>query len=166
MSRRRLAKRRNIKPDSKYDSVLLSIFINNLMKSGKKSLSERITYGSLEKIRSKYNSPDVLKVFQEAINNVRPEVEVKPVRVGGATYQVPVAVDDKRGSALAVRWVINASLKYSGNTMIDKLSECLFDSFNKKGNAIKKREEVHKIAESNKAFSHFANNRNYSSNSG
>lgn len=155
MSRRHAAEKRDIKPDSKYNSVSLSKFINNVMIDGKKSIAEKIVYGALDRMGKKHGV-DPFETFKESMNNVKPFVEVKSVRVGGANYQVPSPVDEKRGSALATRWIIDAASKRSGRSMIEKLSDELFDSANSRGAAIKKKEDTHKMAESNKAFSHFA----------
>ncbi len=155
MSRRHAAVKRVIRPDSKYDSVLLAKFINNVMEDGKKSIAEKIVYGSLERMKKKH-SVDPFKTFNDSMNNVKPYIEVTSVRVGGANYQVPSPVDERRGYALAMRWIIGAAIKRSGRSMIEKLSEELFDSANNRGVAIKKREDTHKMAEANKAFAHFA----------
>ncbi|NRB10995.1 MAG: 30S ribosomal protein S7 [Rickettsiaceae bacterium] len=155
MSRRNAATKRIIRPDSKYNSVLLSKFINNVMKDGKKSIAEKIIYDSFD-IMKKKHSVDPFKTFNDSMNNVKPYVEVTSVRVGGANYQVPSPVDERRGYALAMRWVIDAAINRSGRSMKEKLSEELFDSANNRGVAIKKREDTHKMAEANKAFAHFA----------
>lgn len=155
MSRRRSAVKRVISPDAKYGSSLLSKFINNVMKDGKKSTAEKIVYGALDRVEKKHNV-ESLKTFVESMDNVKPNVEVTSVRVGGANYQVPSPVDERRGYALAARWIIDAAQKRSGRSMIEKLSEELFDAANSRGVAIKKREDTHKMAEANKAFSHFA----------
>ncbi len=155
MSRRHAVVKKVIKPDTKYNSVLLSRFINNVMKDGKKSLAEKIVYGALERVEKKHNA-DSFKTFTDGINNVKPFVEVTSVRVGGANYQVPSPVDERRGYALATRWLINAAIKRSGRSMVEKLAEELFDAANNRGVAIKKKEDTHKMAESNKAFAHFA----------
>ena len=155
MSRRRAAVARVIRPDSKYNSVLLSKFINNLMIDGKKSIAEKIVYGAFERIEKKYGT-EPYKVFVESMEGVKPYTEVKSVRVGGANYQVPSPVDEKRGNALATRWIIEAASKRSGRSMIEKLSDELFDAANSRGAAMKKREDTHKMAEANKAFAHFA----------
>ncbi|MFK7974125.1 MAG: 30S ribosomal protein S7 [Rickettsiaceae bacterium] len=155
MSRRHAAEKRLVKPDSKYKSVLLSKFINNVMQSGKKALAERLVYGAFGKVEKKH-AADPFQTFNDCINNVKPYVEVKSVRVGGANYQVPSPVDERRGYALAMRWVIDAAQKRSGRSMIEKLAEEFFDAANNRGVAIKKRDDTHKMAEANKAFSHFA----------
>ncbi|MBF8246441.1 MAG: 30S ribosomal protein S7 [Rickettsia sp.] len=158
MSRRVFAVKRNILPDYKYGLVVLSRFINNFMKSGNKFLAEKFAYKALDLLEKKHglNSEDA---FCKAIENVKPNVEVKPVRIGGATYQVPVLVADKRSEVLAIKWIINAAKSYSGNSIYIKIAESLFDAYNKRGAAYKKREDIHKMAESNKAFAHFAQKR-------
>lgn len=155
MSRRHAAVKRVIRPDGKYNSLLLSKFINNVMKEGKKALAEKVVYKALERLEKKHNT-DSFNAFVEGMNNVKPYVEVTSVRVGGANYQVPSPVDERRGYALATRWIISAAIKRSGRSMIEKLAEEIFDAANNRGMAIKKREDTHKMAESNKAFSHFA----------
>ena len=155
MSRRRAAERRVVKPDGKYNSVLLSQFINKLMIDGKKSKAESVVYGALDRVSKKHGA-DAFEVFKTGMDNVKPYVEVKSVRVGGANYQVPSPVDERRGFAVATRWIIDSAAKRSGRSMIDKLSDEIFDASNNRGAAIKKREDTHKMAESNKAFAHFA----------
>lgn len=155
MSRRHAAEKRTILPDMKYNSVLLGRFINNIMKEGKKALAEKIIYSALNKVEKKHRA-DPFETFNNAINNVKPYLEVTSVRVGGANYQVPTPVDERRGYALAIRWLIGAALKRSEKTMIDKLAEEIFEAANNRGGAIKKREDTHKMAESNKAFAHFS----------
>ena len=155
MPRRREVPKREILPDPKFGSVDLSKFMNVVMESGKKAVAERIIYGALEQVEKKAGK-DPLEIFMVAINNVKPMVEVKSRRVGGANYQVPSPVDERRGYALAIRWLIDAAQKRSGRSMIEKLAEELFDAANNRGVAIKKREDTHKMAEANKAFSHFA----------
>ena len=154
MSRRRAAEKRQILPDAKYGNVVLGKFMNSLMYSGKKSVAERIVYGALDIIEEKKKT-DPVKFFQEALDNVRPEIEVRSRRVGGATYQVPVEVRPDRGQALAIRWLIKAARSRSENTMVQRLSGELMDASESRGNAIKKREDTHKMAEANKAFAHF-----------
>lgn len=155
MSRRHAAEKRSVNPDTKYKSVLLSKFINKIMEDGKKALAEKIVYGAFERVEKKH-SVEAFKTFNDCINNVKPYVEVKSVRVGGANYQVPSPVDERRGFALATRWVIDAAKKRSGRSMIEKLSEELFEAANNRGVAVKKREDTHKMADANKAFAHFA----------
>ena len=154
MSRRRAAEKRQILPDAKYGNVVLGKFMNSLMYSGKKSTAEKIVYGALDIIEEKKKT-DPVKFFQEALDNVRPEIEVRSRRVGGATYQVPVEVRPDRGQALAIRWLIKAARSRSENTMIQRLSGELMDASDSRGNAIKKREDTHKMAEANKAFAHY-----------
>tara|TARA_A100001011_G_scaffold271979_1_gene281269 strand:- start:181 stop:648 length:468 start_codon:yes stop_codon:yes gene_type:complete len=153
MSRKRRAPVRKIYSDPKYGSKVMSKFINAIMYDGKRSTAERILYGALENIKSKNEDP--LKVFNSAISNVRPNLEVRSRRVGGATYQVPVEVKTNRSQALALRWLLDASRKRKNKTMAEKLSFELLDASQKKGSAIKKKEDTHKMAESNKAFAHF-----------
>lgn len=155
MSRRHSAEARVVLPDVKYGSVFLTKFINSVMVEGKKSLAERIVYGALDLIAKKHKV-DSFDAFNNAVSNVKPNVEVTSVRVGGANYQVPSAVDEKRGNTLAVRWIIAAASKRSEKTMRERLAEELFDASNSRGGAFKKKEDTHKMAESNKAFAHFA----------
>ena len=154
MSRKKRAPKRIFYPDAKYESLILSKFINFIMYDGKKIAAEKIIYTALDQIKNK-TKEDPLKVFNEAINNIRPNLEVRSRRVGGATYQVPVEVKTKRSQALALRWLVEASTKRKNKTMSDKLFNELMDAFQKKGGAIKKREDTHKMAESNKAFAHY-----------
>jgi len=154
MPRRRVAEKREILPDPKYNSKLLSKFVNILLEDGKKSTAERICYGAFDLINKKTGN-DPLKVFKTAIENVKPLVEVKPRRVGGATYQVPVEVRAHRRSALAFRWIINYSRGRSEKTMQERLAGELLDAFNNTGSSIKKKEDTHKMAEANKAFAHY-----------
>ena len=154
MSRRRAAEKRQILPDAKYGNLVLGKFMNSLMFSGKKSVAERIVYGAIDIIEDKKKT-DPVKFFQEALENVKPDIEVRSRRVGGATYQVPVEVRPDRGQALAIRWLIKAARSRSENTMIERLSGELMDASDSRGNAIKKREDTHKMAEANKAFAHY-----------
>ena len=154
MSRKRRAPVRKIYSDPKYGSKIISKFINSLMYDGKRSTAEKILYTALEKIKKSKNE-DPLKVFNSAISNVRPNLEVRSRRVGGATYQVPVEVKTNRSQALALRWILDASRKRKNKTMAEKLSFELIDASQRKGSAIKKKEDTHKMAESNKAFAHF-----------
>lgn len=155
MPRRHDIAKRVIIPDMKFNSVLVARFINNIMKEGKKALAEKIFYKAFDKIEKKYKvSP--FEIFNNAVNNVKPYLEVTSVRVGGANYQVPTPVDERRGYALACRWVLAAAAKRSEKTTIDKLAEELFEAANNRGAAIKKREDTHKMAESNKAFAHLS----------
>ena len=154
MPRRREVPKREILPDPKHTSTDVAKFINVLMESGKKSVAERIVYGALERI-TKRSGQDALRTFHDALGNVRPAVEVRSRRVGGATYQVPVEVRTERRQALAIRWIIDATRKRSEHTMEDRLSNELLDAVNNRGAAVKKREDTHRMAEANKAFSHY-----------
>jgi small subunit ribosomal protein S7 len=154
MPRRRVVAKREILPDPVYNSPLVAKFINTMMWDGKKSLAERILYGAFEQIREKAQE-DPLKVFKKAIENVQPKVEVKSKRVGGATYQVPVEVNATRRVALAMRWLVGFARTRGEKTMTDRLAAELMDAAANKGNAIKKREDVHRMAEANKAFAHY-----------
>jgi len=154
MSRKKQAPKRIFYPDSKYNSMILAKFINFVMYDGKKSTSEKIIYEALDKIKDKTKN-DPIKVFNDAINNIRPNLEVRSRRVGGATYQVPQEVKTKRSHTLALRWLLDATRKRKNKSMSDKLFNELMDASQKKGSAIKKREDTHKMAESNKAFAHY-----------
>ncbi len=154
MPRRRVAEKREILPDPKYNSKLVSKFINIMMEDGKKSTSERTLYGAFDVIKEKTGN-DPLKVFKSAIENVKPVLEVKPRRVGGATYQVPVEIRQSRRTALAFRWIINYSRARSEKTMRERLAGELIDAFNNTGSSIKKKEDTHRMAEANKAFAHY-----------
>ena len=154
MSRKKQAPKRIFYPDPKYGSTVLAKFINFVMFDGKKSTAERIIYTTFDMIKNK-TKEDPIKVFNDAINNIRPNLEVRSRRVGGATYQVPVEVKTKRSQTLALRWLLEASRKRKNKTMSDKLFNELMDASQKKGSAIKKREDTHRMAESNKAFAHF-----------
>ena len=154
MSRKKQAPKRIFYPDPKYNSLILAKFINFVMYDGKKTVSEKIIYDALEKIKSK-TKEDPIKVFNSAIGNIRPNLEVRSRRVGGATYQVPQEVKTKRSHTLALRWLLEASRKRKNKTMSDKLFNELMDASQNKGSAIKKREDTHKMAESNKAFAHY-----------
>ena len=154
MSRKKRAPKRIFYPDSRYGSMILAKFTNFLMYEGKKATAEKIIYSALDRIKEK-TKEDPIKVFNEAINNVRPNLEVRSRRVGGATYQVPVEVKTKRSQTLALRWLLDAARKRKNKTMSDKLYAELIDASQNKGSAIKKREDTHKMAESNKAFAHF-----------
>jgi small subunit ribosomal protein S7 len=154
MSRRRAAERREILPDAKYGDTVLTKFMNCLMYDGKKSAAEQIVYGALEKIETRTKG-DPVRLFHEALDNVKPAVEVRSRRVGGATYQVPVEVRTDRSQALAIRWLIDMARKRSETTMVDRLSAELLDAANNRGSAVKKREDTHRMAEANRAFSHY-----------
>jgi small subunit ribosomal protein S7 len=154
MPRKREVKKREILPDPKYHDLLTAKFINGIMRRGKKSTGEGIFYGALDIVKEKTHS-DPLKVFSQAMNNVKPLIEVRPRRVGGATYQVPVEVRPERKIALAIRWIIGFAKQRSEKTMEEKLSSELIDAANNRGAAIKKKEDTHKMAEANKAFAHY-----------
>ena len=154
MSRRRAAEKRKILPDPKYKDLVVAKFTNSLMLDGKKSVAEGIIYGAFELIENKAGQ-DPLKTFLEAIENVKPGVEVRSRRVGGATYQIPIEVRTERRQALAIRWIVDLARKRSENTMTERLSGELLDASNNRGAAVKKREDTHKMAEANKAFSHY-----------
>ena len=154
MSRRRKAIKREVMPDPKFNDKIVSKFTSCLMYDGKRSTAEKIVYGAFEVIHKKVGT-EPIKVFHEALENVQPQLEVRSRRVGGATYQVPVEVRPKRSQALALRWLIDASRKRKDKTMSDKLFNEIFDAYNNKGSSIKKKEDTHKMAESNKAFAHF-----------
>ena len=153
MSRKRKAPKRKSYPDPKYHSEVISKFINSIMYDGKRSTAEKILYSALDKLKAKNQDP--LKVFNSAIGNVRPNLEVRSRRVGGATYQVPVEVKSNRSQALALRWLLDASRKRKNKTMAEKLFYEIMDASQNKGSAVKKREDTHRMAESNKAFAHF-----------
>ena len=154
MSRRHRAEKREVIPDAKYGDVILAKFMNSLMYEGKKSVAEGILYGAFDTIQAK-TKQDPLNVFHEALRNVSPALEVRSRRVGGATYQVPVEVRVDRSRALAIRWIITYSRGRSEKGMIDKLTNELLDAANNRGAAIKKKEDVHRMAEANKAFAHY-----------
>jgi len=154
MSRRHAAEKRKVLPEPKYGDLVLAKFINNLMVDGKKSTAERIVYGALDIIKLKTGA-DPVEQFHTALENVRPAVEVRSRRVGGATYQVPVEVRSSRAQALALRWVIGVARKRNENTMTERLAGEFLDAVNNRGGAVKKREDTHKMAEANKAFSHY-----------
>ena len=154
MSRRRAAEKRIILPDHKFKDLVLAKFMNRIMDDGKKSVSERIVYGAFD-IVSKKTEKSPIDFFHEALNNVKPSLEVRSRRVGGATYQVPVEVRPQRREALAIRWLIKASRDRNEKTMKDRLASELIDAVNTRGSAVKKREDTHKMAEANKAFSHY-----------
>lgn len=154
MSRRHRAEKRVINPDPKFGDIVLSKFMNNLMVDGKKSVAEHIVYGALEQIEDKAKQ-DPVALFHQALENVSPAVEVRSRRVGGATYQVPVEVRPDRRQALAIRWIITAARGRNENTMVGRLSGELMDAANSRGTAVKKREDTHRMAEANRAFSHY-----------
>ena len=154
MSRRHAAEKREILPDAKYGDLIVAKFMNALMLDGKKSAAERIVYGAFDRMEEKVKS-DPLVMFHEAIENVKPSVEVRSRRVGGATYQVPVEVRAIRRQALAIRWLVGMARKRSENTMVGRLAGELMDAAQNRGSAVKKREDTHKMADANKAFSHY-----------
>jgi small subunit ribosomal protein S7 len=154
MARRRSAQKREILPDPKFKDKLVTKFINNLMLDGKKSLAETIFYGSMDLINDKINE-DPLTVFKKAIDNTKPTLEVKSRRVGGANYQVPVEVRSDRKQALSIRWLIASATARSERTMVERLANEFIDAANLRGAAIKKKEDVHRMAEANKAFAHY-----------
>ena len=154
MSRRHSAEKRTILPDAKFGDLVLSKFMNNLMYNGKKSAAERIVYGALNRVEDKLKRAPI-EAFHEAVENVKPSVEVRSRRVGGATYQVPVEVRPQRREALALRWIISASRGRNENTMEERLAAELMDAVGERGNAVKKKDDTHKMAEANKAFSHY-----------
>jgi small subunit ribosomal protein S7 len=152
--RRRKAVKRKINPDAKYHNLILAKMMNCIMYQGKKSAAEKIVYGALDILANK-TKKDAIEAFQDALSKCRPSVEVRSRRVGGATYQVPMEVRDSRSIALAIRWIINAARNRGEKTMEERLAGEMFDALSDRGNAIKKREETHKMAEANRAFSHF-----------
>ena len=154
MSRRHRAVKREVLPDAKFGDRVLSKFMNSLMIQGKKSAAEGIVYGAFDQIQSKTDQSPV-SVFHEALENVKPSIEVRSRRVGGATYQVPMEVRSERSQALAIRWIIIAARGRSENTMVDRLSGELMDAANSRGNSVKKKEDTHRMAEANRAFSHY-----------
>ena len=154
MSRRHSAEKREVNPDPKFGNVIITKFMNSIMYDGKKSAAETIVYGALDTIETKTKG-DPLKVFEQALDNVMPSIEVRSRRVGGATYQVPVEVRSVRRQALGIRWLISAARDRNEKTMTERLSAELLDASNNRGNAVKKREDVHRMAEANRAFSHY-----------
>jgi small subunit ribosomal protein S7 len=155
MSRRHAAEKREVQPDAKYGDIVLTKFMNCLMLDGKKSAAEAIVYGALDKMVKKSGGQEALTLFHTALDNVKPALEVRSRRVGGATYQVPVEVRTERRQALAIRWLIDNARKRGETTMVDRLSGELLDAANNRGAAVKKREDTHRMAEANKAFSHY-----------
>jgi small subunit ribosomal protein S7 len=154
MSRRHKAEKREVIPDAKFGDLIVAKFMNSVMYDGKKSTAEQIVYGALEIVETKLKS-DPLAIFKQALENVAPAIEVRSRRVGGATYQVPVEVRFERRQALAIRWLITAARARNDKTMVDRLSAELIDASNNRGNAVKKREDTHRMAEANRAFSHY-----------
>ena len=153
--RRRRPEKRKILPDPVYNDLIVAKFINNLMKQGKKSLAEKIFYQSIEKIKKQGKVDDGIELFKKALDNVAPMLEVKSKRIGGATYQVPIEISEGRRMALAMRWIISYSKSRKGQTMADRLAAELLAAANNDGSAVKKKEDTHRMAEANKAFSHF-----------
>lgn len=154
MPRRRVAGKRRVLPDPIYNSILVTKFINGVMWEGKKSVAEKIFYGAMEKIGEK-TGDEPLKVFKRAIDNVKPTLEVKSRRIGGATYQVPLEVSQDRRNTLAIRWIVGNARKRNEKTMVDQLVGELLDALNNRGSAVKKKDDVHRMAEANKAFAHY-----------
>ncbi len=154
MSRRHAAEKREILPDAKFGDTVLSKFMNNLMIDGKKSVAESIVYNAMDRVEQRLKRAPI-EVFHEALDNIKPSVEVRSRRVGGATYQVPVEVRPSRREALAIRWLIKAARTRNENTMEERLAAELVDAVNSRGAAVKKREDTHKMADANKAFSHY-----------
>ncbi|MDF1576935.1 MAG: 30S ribosomal protein S7 [Desulfurivibrionaceae bacterium] len=155
MPRRKLVAKRQLNPDPRFNSVLVAKFINRLMQRGKKNIARGVFYDAMDIVANRISEEEPLAVFEKAVEKVRPRVEVKSRRVGGATYQVPVEVRPERRNALAIRWLISFSGKRSGRAMSEKLAGELMDAFNNRGAAVKKREDTHKMAEANKAFAHY-----------
>ena len=154
MSRKKTQPKKNVVPDPKFNSTIIPKLINNIMYDGKRGIAAKIVYDAIDKIKSK-TKDEPINIFNQAINNIKPTVEVRSRRVGGATYQVPVEVKAKRSQALALRWLIDASRKRKDKNMSDKIFNEIFDAYQNRGSAIKKKEDTHKMAESNKAFAHF-----------
>ena len=154
MSRKKTQPKKNVVPDPKFKSTIIPKLINNIMYDGKRGVAAKIVYDAIDKIKKK-SKDEPINIFNEAINNIKPTVEVRSRRVGGATYQVPVEVKSKRAQALAIRWLVESARKRKDKHMSDKIFNELYDAYEKKGAAVKKREDVHKMAESNKAFAHF-----------
>ena len=154
MSRRHSAEKREIIPDPKFQDIIVTKFMNSIMRAGKKSAAEQIVYGAFDVVESKLKT-EPLPIFKQALDNVAPAVEVRSRRVGGATYQVPVEVRTERRQALAIRWLITAARSRNDKTMVERLSAELIDASNNRGSAVKKREDTHKMAEANRAFSHY-----------
>jgi len=153
--RRRRVQEKEVLADPKFNSKIVSKFINMVMLEGKKSLAEKMVYGAFEIVQKQLNEPDILKVFNKALDNARPRLEVKPRRVGGATYQIPVEVRQERGTSIALRWIRDFAKAKKGKSMKEKLAEEIIVAYKGEGSAIKKRDDTHKMAESNKAFAHF-----------
>ena len=154
MSRKKTQPKKNVTPDPKFKSTIIPKLINNIMYDGKRGVAAKIVYDAIDKIKTK-SKDEPINIFNEAINNIKPTVEVRSRRVGGATYQVPVEVKSKRSQALALRWLVDASRKRKNKNMSDKIFNEIYDAYQNRGSAIKKKEDTHKMAESNKAFAHF-----------
>lgn len=155
MPRKKIVSKRSVSPDPRFNSVLVSKFINGIMLQGKKSIARGIFYDAMDILQEKIKDAEPITVFEKAMDRVRPRVEVKSRRVGGATYQVPVEVRPERRNALAIRWLVDFSKKRAGRSMSEKLAAEFMDAFNDRGSAVKKREDTHKMAEANKAFAHY-----------
>ena len=155
MPRRKITEKRTINPDPRFNSVLVSKFTNGIMERGKKSVAQKIFYGAMDIIEQQVSDAEPIMVFDKAMEMVRPKVEVKSRRVGGATYQVPVEVRPERRNALAIRWLISFAKARSGRTMAEKLAAELLDAYNERGGSVKKRDDTHRMAEANKAFAHY-----------
>ena len=154
MSRKKTQPKKNVTPDPKFKSTIIPKLINNIMYDGKRGVAAKIVYEAIEKIKTK-TKDEPINIFNEAINNIKPTVEVRSRRVGGATYQVPVEVRNERAQALAIRWIVYASRKRNEKSMVDRLAQELADAHENKGTSIKKREDTHKMAEANRAFAHY-----------
>ena len=154
MSRKKTQPKKNIVPDPKFNSTIIPKLINNIMYDGKRGVAAKIVYDAIDKIKTK-SKDEPIKIFNEAINNIKPTVEVRSRRVGGATYQVPMEVRPRRAQTLAMKWIVDSAIKRNEKTMRERVANEILDAFNNKGNAVKKREETHKMAEANRAFSHF-----------
>jgi len=155
MPRRKITEKRTIDPDPRFNSVLVSKFTNGIMERGKRSVAQNIFYGAMDIIEQQVSDTEPIMVFDKAMEMVRPKVEVKSRRVGGATYQVPVEVRPERRNALAIRWIISFAKARSGKTMAEKLAAELLDAYNERGGSVKKRDDTHRMAEANKAFAHY-----------
>lgn len=155
MPRRKIIEKRQVTPDPRFNSVLVSKFTNGIMERGKKSVAQRIFYDAMDIVAAKMTDEDPMTVFEEAMDKVRPKVEVKSRRVGGATYQVPMEVRQTRRNALAIRWIIDYAKSRSGRAMSEKLAAEIMDAYNNRGAAVKKRDDTHRMAEANKAFAHY-----------
>ncbi|CAA3706485.1 30S ribosomal protein S7 [Candidatus Portiera aleyrodidarum] len=155
MARRKIARKREIKPDNRFKSVILAKFINHIMVNGKKTLAERIVYGALNKINKKLKKKIAISIFEKALESIKPMVEVKSRRIGGANYNIPVEIRSSRRDTLAMKWLVKASRERKEKTMENRLYEEILDAIDGKGVAVKKKEEVHRMAEANKAFAHY-----------